>query len=321
MSPVNDISSTDSTSSSQQIPNGSHRAVTTTSSIDTLLVDMLRPSRDYVALSRPVTQEDRKCFREELKKVNRFSGMYWILQDEPIDEPFPWLTVKHILQQYSNKKDILNALKVSNEDIVAIADRTKGQLDNYKWIEMRFGRLIASDFGPLLLASSNTKRAPQSLFSKLVGTMTLEDMKNIQYRTNHIEEAIQTFETKLNVKVTQTGIWLDETGMLAASPDGLLGEEAILEVKCPLKHSSSNAQQILSDKSYCFKDGELDKSHPYYHQIQGQLYILNRSMCYLLVFTPTDSIILEVHKDLEWETNLDKLKEFYVERFLRKLME
>uniref|UniRef100_A0A8D8SIK0 Uncharacterized protein n=1 Tax=Cacopsylla melanoneura TaxID=428564 RepID=A0A8D8SIK0_9HEMI len=119
-------------------------------------VNMIYPSRDYEPCE-DLREEDRIWFREELKKLNRFTGFYWLLQDSPTLEPFPWLTVKDILQQHSSKENILNALRVSNEDIVAIADKTKGQRDNNLWFEMRFGRLTASNFGPILSAINNKR--------------------------------------------------------------------------------------------------------------------------------------------------------------------
>lgn len=46
--------------------------------------------------------------------------------------------------------------------------------------------------------------------------------------------AITTFEQQSGKTVKPTGIWLHATGILGASPDGLLPEEnAVIEVKCP----------------------------------------------------------------------------------------
>lgn len=60
--------------------------------------------------------------------------------------------MRDILQKYSNAEDILGALQLSREDIAAIADKTKGQRDNSVWFDMRFGRITASNFGPVIAA-------------------------------------------------------------------------------------------------------------------------------------------------------------------------
>lgn len=317
---LKNISPTDS-ACSWVAPSGS--AATTSS------VDILYPSsrKDYIPTDEPLREEDKIWFREELKKLNRFTGFYWLLQDKPttIPEHFPWLTVKDVLQQHKTTEDILSALMLTADDIPAIAERTKGQRDNHLWFDMRFGRLTASNFGSILTAIDN-KRFSKSLYSKLLGSMSLENVRSIQYGINHEEAAIHAFEVLKDLKVEQTGIWLDQSGLLGASPDGLVGVDAIVEVKCPYKHRNSSREEVLCDKMYCFEeldDGDYDikENHPYYQQIQGQLHIMNRTLCYFVVYGPNFLIIMQVPKDPEWGANLGKLREFYVDYFLKKLMD
>ena len=53
------------------------------------------------------------------------------------------------------------------------------------------------------------------------------------------------------------GIWLHESGVLGASPDGIVvvpdgTEKVLLEVKCPYKHRDQTVMQAaLSDKDFC----------------------------------------------------------------------
>lgn len=98
-------------------------------------------------------------------------------------------------------------------------------------------------------------------------------------------------------KATPTGFWLHPSGLLGASPHGLVDKSAIIEIKCPLN------QPLLSDKQYCFDtEGNFKKNHAYYHQIQGQLSILNKSVCYFLVWTTVDTLILQIQRDFSWES-------------------
>ena len=65
----------------------------------------------------------------------------------------------------------------------------------------------------------------------------------------------------------------------------------------------------------------LKTSHPYYHQIQGQLHICNKTFCDLIVWTRVDCIVIRIVKDIEWTANVPKLIDFYINIFIPALME
>lgn len=112
-------------------------------------------------------------------------------------------------------------------------------------------------------------------------------MKSVQWGVDNENKAIKIFEEAMKVVVSPTGLWLDPSGTLGASPDGLVGDEAIVEVKCPFKHRMNGEDEILADHQYCLDNfGQLKQNHPYYHQIQGQLAICNKKKCYLIIWTP-----------------------------------
>lgn len=55
----------------------------------------------------------------------------------------------------------------------------------------------------------------------------------VQWGVNNETEALKAF-TKLTGKtVLETGIWLDASGIIGTSPDGLVDEDSVLEAKCP----------------------------------------------------------------------------------------
>ena len=66
------------------------------------------------------------------------------------------------------------------------------------------------------------------------------------------------------------------------------------------------------------ENGELGlrKTHDYYHQVQGQLYILDAESADLMVCTPKGSHVLKIPKDPSWKPNVDKLIKFYFNTFL-----
>ena len=50
---------------------------------------------------------------------------------------------------------------------------------------------------------------------------------------NNEEEAIKTFTAKTGKSVEDTGIWSHSSGILDASPDGIVDDQTGLEAKCP----------------------------------------------------------------------------------------
>lgn len=164
-------------------------------------------------------------------------------------------------------------------------------------------------------------RFPPSLFSTLLGKNNLAGVKSVQWGINHEEVAIKLFEEATQKKVSPTGLWLHSSGILGASPDGIVEDDAIVEVKCPFKHRMSTAEEIQQDSKYCFDaEGKLKTNHPYYHQLQGQLLILDRTLCYFIVWTTKETIILPVQRDPNWESNIQHLLKFYEKHFIEKLM-
>jgi hypothetical protein len=80
---------------------------------------------------------------------------------------------------------------------------------------------------------------------------------------------------------------------LAASPDGLIGEDSILEVTCPSsikKYTPEEAFNLgkLSYMEVRNKRGKLvlKRNHVFYYQVQGQLNISEKKYCYFVVWTP-----------------------------------
>ena len=74
--------------------------------------------------------------------------------------------------------------------------------------------------------------------------------------------------------------------MLAASPDGVVDNETLVEVKCPYTSRDRPITHVTVPYSKLV-DGclNLDTSHNYYYQIQGQLYCTGRMVCDLVVYS------------------------------------
>ena len=69
-------------------------------------------------------------------------------------------------------------------------------------------------------------------------------------------------------------MWLTESGILGASPDGLVGETDIIEVKCPYRWRDSTLAEAVKDNSFYLK--LVNKCHSHYQKFQaGFTYIVS----------------------------------------------
>ncbi|KAL1466568.1 hypothetical protein MTO96_042641, partial [Rhipicephalus appendiculatus] len=100
------------------------------------------------------------------------------------------------------------------------------------------------------------------------------------------------------------------------SPDGLVGTDRIVEVKCPLKYKEQ--APLEADRNFSQKkrrDGApvLSRSHSSFYQGQGQLHITRRIICDFVVYTTKGIHVQEVRRDdTFWRTKMEPfLLRFY----------
>ncbi len=133
--------------------------------------------------------------------------------------------------------------------------------------------------------------------------------------------AIKTFEKSMDVQVERCGLFVSSKHpFLGASPDGIIGTDCVIEVKCPFNGRNS---KIGLGKSFPFltKEGEdivLKRNHRYYYQVMGQLAITDRKYCYFVVYTYEDLHVQKIEYDASFfnDSVLPKLAQFYQQHYL-----
>lgn len=125
-----------------------------------------------------------------------------------------------------------------------------------------------------------------------------------EYGAFHEAGAIQDFEM-LHCKTEPAGFF--ECGdWLGATPDRLIGDDAVLEVKCP--YGLRNAHEPE------FKP-LMDQEH-YYAQVQVELLCAGRSRCYFFQWAPGGNMLTMVERNDKWlDKHLPILRKFH-ERYL-----
>lgn len=147
----------------------------------------------------------------------------------------------------------------------------------------------------------------------------MSGIKAVQWGIQCEDDAIKEFESQHGL-VSKCGLVLHSCGYIGASPDGIVGPDCLLEVKCPYKARQKSIDELIkTDKTFYLKFDNntgtytLDQHHDYYHQVQGQLHICNKTICYFYVYSPLGSKMTTIVKDIEWADNMDKLQLFYKE--------
>ncbi|CAG9763450.1 unnamed protein product [Ceutorhynchus assimilis] len=201
-------------------------------------------------------------------------------------------------QEYLEKaEDFLNNLKKTAEEIHCIDRNTIGQSANPCWIQERAVRITASNFGKIC------KMRPQTSRATTVKTLLYGNFHGntaTRYGNDSEARAIAEFEDKYKVKISQCGLFIDKKNYyLGASPDGLIGDTQLMEIKCPYSICNMNPAEAIKEKKLAFAefvDNEfhLKRNHNYYYQIQGQLAIADKQMCYFVVGSPHGMVVEEV---------------------------
>jgi len=111
------------------------------------------------------------------------------------------------------------------------------------------------------------------------------------------------FETLYGAKVKPAGFFIcTECPWLGASPDGVIDEEQIIEIKCPYRGKNSKVEPSgeFPFLERCNNTVRLKKHSKYYCQVHGQLYITGRKICKFFVFTLTEVFLEDIEVDLEY---------------------
>jgi hypothetical protein len=140
-----------------------------------------------------------------------------------------------------------------------------------------------------------------------------------------------------NYIVKEVGLHQDSKNnnfWLAGSPDGIVlntdGKlQGIIEIKCVYGEKTWN--ELLQSKNFYIKENEtnnkfqkkynLKKSHKYYYQIQGNMYIMQVEWCDLVIWGKSVFEIIRIDFDKGfWEELYSKLRKFYFSYLLPEIV-
>ncbi len=180
-----------------------------------------------------------------------------------------------------------------------------------EWHKARAGKLTASRVGAAL--GVNPWQKPDDLIRAMVREAhgaEPEFVGNVatQWGHNHEPLAVLDFMNDTGKTVEKAGFYVHpEHEWLGASPDGFIGGDGLLEVKCPFSLRNGGAFKSITEQPH------------YYAQVQVQLAVTNKSKCFFYQWAPhgTNTEVVEFSAQW-WSENLPRLHGFY-QRYLKEL--
>ena len=228
----------------------------------------------------------------------------------------------------AKREEFLQSLKKTREEIRKLECETRLQRDSDKWLEERRKILTASNF------SKVCKRRSTTGCEKLVKYMLYSDFDTeaLQFGRENEMRAIKDTERKKGISIQRCGLFIDEDlPFLGATPDGLIGEDGVLEVKCPASAKELTPEEAILKGKVRFwsvnkeKDEIIgvNKNHDFYFQIQGQLHITQRKFCLFVLWTPRGLLDEYIERDDKfWKEMMQpKLTAFYMDCLLPELID
>ena len=140
-------------------------------------------------------------------------------------------------------------------------------------------------------------------------------------------------EGHAGLEVSSCGFFVSKThGFLGASPDGLVTDPSsenpagLVEAKNIQLNENESLVAALIRKGICTKDGNINKSHQYYYQIQQQEFVVNRQWCDLVVRGSCEEMYCKrVPYDPPWWCekliHLEKFYEIHFDRIILSKIE
>lgn len=170
------------------------------------------------------------------------------------------------------------------------------------WVKARLGIFTASKFDKIITPTGKpSTQVKDYIYDKIAETITGEIEEVYQseamIRGSELEkDAIQAYqESSFNI-VTSVGFCLE--GYYGCSPDGFVGNDGLIEVKCPLR---KNHFKYLIEK-------ELPTM--YIPQVQGNLLVTGRSWCDFISYYPgigkNSLFVKRVYRDDQFINKLEK---------------
>ncbi len=150
-----------------------------------------------------------------------------------------------------------------------------------EWHEARLGRATASRFKDIMTKIRSGEAAAVKNYRAEIVAEQLTGYREelfttaaMQWGTDNEPVARLRYELETGNDVEECGFFAHPDIMAGASPDGLVNDDGLLEIKCP--NSATHIETLRKRKV----------PSQYYWQVQGQMWMTGRQWCDFVSFDP-----------------------------------
>lgn len=162
-----------------------------------------------------------------------------------------------------------------------------------EWFRLRIGRPTASEFHRILTAGGKisaqaTDYAHMILAEMMLGKRTENPATEWMIRGQELEDsAIEAYEHLREVETARGGFVTTDDGRVGCSPDRLVGDDGLIEMKCPAPNTHIG---------YLLDPASLEGAKK--PQVQGELCVTGRRWVDLVSYHPElPTVIRRVYRD------------------------
>ncbi len=173
-----------------------------------------------------------------------------------------------------------------------------------EWLQMRLGVATASNFDKIITSTGVESKALKDYAFELASDSLLTEpevgfQSEAMIRGNELEEEARSYYSFVTDNKVEEVTFIKKDN-IGYSPDGLIGDNGLIEIKCPLK---KNHLKYLIDNKLPTK---------YKAQVQGGLYISEREYCDFISYHPLfkdekKMLVIRVERDEEFIKKLSDL--------------
>jgi len=184
-----------------------------------------------------------------------------------------------------------------------------------EWQKLRCGVATASCFDRIITPATGKPSASAVAYRRellaewLTGQpVSIKESGWMQRGTEMEPEARAFYEFEADAEVTEAGfVFLDERRLIGCSPDGLVGDDGLVEIKCPAPHT--HVGYLI--------DAKLPTA--YIPQVQGALWVTGRRWCDFISYHPEmEPLIVRVKRDEGYIAKMAMLIEAFVATMLEE---
>ena len=155
-----------------------------------------------------------------------------------------------------------------------------------EWHKERRGKLTASVAGAAI--GVNPYQTPLALYKQLTGLVEFSGNFMTQYGTNNEPNGLLEYSIMSRTEVVPTGFHVHKTlPWLGGSPDGLVGDKGLVEVKCPF----GNKKPMWEDYTIPLQ---------YFVQVQVLMEVTDREWCDLIAWRPNEQGVWRFLRDRDF---------------------